>query len=186
MENIIAYLRTQATARPAFVIAQETGLDKATVNAVLYGNTDTFKRCNDRGGRPQWELKRADVRVPLAGAVVLLVDMGNVHDVLEPALDYLRRSWVHRVLAVHHTLYNGFGVGLEEANVTVASASNVDVAMAWSARDVLREFDTTPVTVYLATKGKSLPALGPLIERANVLHKVVVVADFAELRNHIE
>jgi len=96
----------------ARALAKTLGTSKTEVNRLLY-QMDTVAKVQD-GPPPVWTLKTpaaAEAKTNEAAVcLVVIVDLGNVHDVLQHLGPYVASGCIHQVWAYADLQFNGYGV----------------------------------------------------------------------------
>lgn len=146
---------------------------RADVNRVLYHNAAFESSPGPSGSARLWKLRSIPVPEPIGGTefILVVVDLGNVHDALQPLHTMVEDGLVDEVWAFADKAFNGVGVNpppqLQEIKVHIAPdrhRNSADTLLIWK----LKEFVDLPASkgakVIVITKDQGFLTLKTLID----------------------
>lgn len=197
---ILEYLQSRgpATAIQICKALNEVGVERSTVNKVLYRMIETHKVVRDTSVPPVWSAsviptaKQDDIIKDTK--IIAVVDLGNVHDSLKELVPYAQAGLI-RVEAFADRAFNGFGIkpSVDDVpNMTVHRARTTDrnaadIELVWRLCELLPDATGNPdmtMSVVVATKDQGFQALKELVQRRG--HALTFVTQWTEMRELIE
>lgn len=197
---ILEYLQSRgpATAIQICNALNEVGVERSTVNKVLYRMIETHKVVRDTSVPPVWSAsviptaKQDDIIKDTK--IIAVVDLGNVHDSLKELVPYAQAGLI-RVEAFADRAFNGFGIkpSVDDVpNMTVHRARTTDrnaadIELVWRLCELLPDATGNPdmtMSVVVATKDQGFQALKELVQRRG--HALTFVTQWTEMRELIE
>lgn len=145
----------------ARLLARATSLPKSTINSILYRLHREKAVFKIDGTPPLWVLP------PRSPVTYVLIDLGNVHDALEPAIGYLEEGVIHSVCAYADKQYNGPGHDSTYTWTALSTKKNAaDVKIVWDIAQFGSRADV-PTRVLVVTKDKGFLSLEDVATREN-------------------
>lgn len=122
--------------------------------------------------------------------MIVVIDLGNVHDCLEKCVKYKAHDMIHRVIAVADSGFQGYGVkpkvegdGIVVHRIQQSGKGNGEVELIWRIQEECAENnpDHRRIHFLLATRSEGLGYLSHLVsEYGHVLHFVKNANELAE------
>ena len=124
--------------------------------------------------------------------MVVIVDLGNVHDVLQQIGPYVKAGCVNKVWAYADRQFNGYGINPphDVPNCTVWRAFNphtnaADNMIVWDVASTCTHPGAQPCHFIVVTKDQGFHSIKELAEETG-MHKLDFANSWEELRNLIE
>ena len=189
MEQRIAE-RLSETPTTARVLARSLGTQKKVINRILYKLEREERAQKDDSIPPAWTTLGGQPRPQTTqpNIPLILVDLGNVHDVLQK-LERLARQGDVKVWAFADLAFNGFGVNpAPHPSITVEQAKRphrnaADIRLIWRVAQLVLT-STTPQTFYVVTKDQGFRTLEDMAGAAG--HKLSFAKDWEQLWEFIK
>jgi hypothetical protein len=194
--NVITHLSQSDTPLSARDLARALKVTKKDVNRVLYSN-DTVQHTSDTP--PRWFLKDVQSNTiaenksedPYTPDVpIVLVDLGNVHDTLNPLEPYARNGEV-KAFAFADLAFNGYGVNpacdscipLFQSKTPDKNAA--DIEMVWKCAEIalLNNGNGHALEFYIVTRDQGFRTLETILKRYG--HSVTFVRDWNDLKMYV-
>ena len=211
MENAIvnALLRREDESATAVQLEEElTKYSKTQINACLYQSlekkklVERFKKEGDP--KPRWRAVKSAATPPArlepspglddygCDTTTVLVDLGNVHDVLQTCEGYVKSKVIDDVYGIADYHFNDYGVNPKPSDITGvivlqatdAQKNSGDVLLVWEVSRIIALRRRAGIHFIVATMSKKLHYLANLAaEKGHVMH---FVRDLKGLRELVE
>lgn len=154
--------------------AKATPITRADVNRVLYHNNSFEASPGPFGTAPLWKLKpvAALPLLPDHEYILVAVDLGNVHDAIQPLHVLVEDGQVDEVWAFADKAFNGPGVNppprISEVKVFVAPdghRNSADVLMIWRLKELVDSRNGQRTRIVIITKDQGFLTLKTLIDQ---------------------
>lgn len=166
-------------------------ITKKEVNQVLYQDKRLVRAS---GCPPLWSLPATQQDSGSGdddGVPIVMIDLGNVHDTLEPLEPYAKRGLV-RAYAFADLQFNGYGVNprcdpsIAVYQSKVADKNAADIRMVWDCADIVltKNPSGTPLTFFIVTKDQGFRSLGTILEDYG--HTIHFLRNWDDLKLHVE
>ena len=209
LDAVLAVLRLpEAALRSSADLSEALAFTRQDVNAALYSLEEEGLVRRDAGAPPLWRAEASALaRAPRPGGLageggvgdavaelVVFVDLGNVHDCLQPLLPYARRGLL-TIRAYADRTFRGFGVnpslerelGCRVIQAAGAHRNAADSILVWDMAILCERarLASRRLRFLVASKDQGFLAVADLA-RASGGHEVVFCQDWRDLRVHVE
>jgi len=194
-ETIKTQLRSRLSTvlyRSAFWLATDINQNKMDVNRCLYSLKEEGVAIMLEGTPPLWRLKEQpiDETKEIPPLPVVIVDLGNVHDVLQKLEPYSKQGLAY-VYAFADLAFNGFGINPKpDESITVFQAKTADrnAADLHMIHEIIKICITNKYpgsTIFIVTRDQGFRTLSTIAEQYG--YKIIFVTGWeGALRDAVE